>query len=426
MSGSLTQPDISVIIPIFANVNSLTGLLSGLEAVLTELTVNYEILVVGIPAFTAKLTATEKTRLINPKDGGYGSVLQAGFAAASGSYLLTMDADLASSPDFVKALWKNRLQADVTIASRYIPGAKVQMTAVRYALSYAVNLIFARGLSLHVRDMSSGFRMYNAKVLRRFKFSSTGLGILQETLTKFYCEGYTIREVPFTYEPISRQDSYGRVMSFGRAYLRTFVYLYRLRNSILSADYDDRAYDSIVYPQRYWQRQRFRHIVELTTGQGPTLDVGCGSSRIIQALPKGSVALDILVRKLRYANHKFDKPVLLGSGFSVPFAAASFPCVLCSQVIEHVPKESPILDELCRVLAPGGRLVLGTPDYANWEWRVIEAIYGKVLPSAYADEHISHYTKKELINLFATRGYSLQSVRYILRGELILTFQKPE
>ena len=50
MSGSPMQPDVSVIIPILANVNSLTGLLSGLEAVLTELKVSYEILVVGIPA----------------------------------------------------------------------------------------------------------------------------------------------------------------------------------------------------------------------------------------------------------------------------------------------------------------------------------------------------------------------------------------
>jgi len=425
MSGSLTKPDISVIIPVLSNANTLDSLLSRLTAILTELAVNYEILVVGSSEFTANLAANQQIRAINPEDSHYGGVLLAGFAAATGDYLLTMDADLANSPNFVRTLWGNRHAADVIIASRYVAGAKVQMPPVRYALSCIVNLVFSRGLSLHVRDMSSGFRLYNASVLERFKFVSTDFSILQEILTKFYCEGYAIREIPFTYEPISRGGSYNRVVSFGLAYLRTFASLYRLRNSILSADYDDRAYDSIVYPQRYWQRERFRHIVDLTTGQGPTLDVGCGSSRIIQALPKGSIALDILVRKVRYAQHKFDKLVLLGSGFHLPFEDASFPCVLCSQVIEHVPKESPILDELCRVLAPGGRLVLGTPDYANWEWIVIEAIYGKVLPSAYADEHISHYTKQELIGLFEARGYKLQFVRYILRGELILTFQKP-
>jgi len=97
------------------------------------------------------------------------------------------------------------------------------------------------------------------------------------------------------------------------------------------------------------------------------LDVGCGSSRIIGALPEGSVAIDILMRKLRYAR-KFSRHLVNASGFMLPIRSEAFPCVLCSQVIEHVPKESPILEELIRTLAPSGRLVLGTPDYANWEW----------------------------------------------------------
>ena len=56
--------------------------------------------------------------------------------------------------------------------------------------------------------------------------------------------------------------------------------------------------------------------------------------------------------------------------------------MLCSQVIEHVPKDSPILDELVRILKPGGRLVLGTPDYANWEWVWTEKLYGFLAPGA--------------------------------------------
>jgi ubiquinone/menaquinone biosynthesis C-methylase UbiE len=77
------------------------------------------------------------------------------------------------------------------------------------------------------------------------------------------------------------------------------------------------------------------------------------------------------------------------SGFALPFPDSSFSCVLCSQVIEHVPKDAPILDELCRVLRPGGRIALGTPDYANWQWVYVEKLYGLV-PGK--DEHISHYT----------------------------------
>jgi 2-polyprenyl-3-methyl-5-hydroxy-6-metoxy-1,4-benzoquinol methylase len=93
-------------------------------------------------------------------------------------------------------------------------------------------------------------------------------------------------------------------------------------------------------------------------------------------------------------------------------------------VIEHVPKTSPILNELVRTLAPGGRLVLGTPDYANWQWVVTETLYGFFAPGAYADEHIAHYTRQELIEGFLSRGFVLEDTRYILKGELILAFRK--
>jgi len=77
------------------------------------------------------------------------------------------------------------------------------------------------------------------------------------------------------------------------------------------------------------------------------------------------------------------------------------------------------------VLKPGGRLILGTPDYAQWQWVAMEKAYGLAAPGGYADEHISHYTRDMLIDLFRARGYRLEDTRYILQGELILAFRKP-
>jgi ubiquinone/menaquinone biosynthesis C-methylase UbiE len=105
----------------------------------------------------------------------------------------------------------------------------------------------------------------------------------------------------------------------------------------------------------------------------------------------------------------------------LPIRDASFPCVLCSQVIEHVPKDSHILDELCRVL----RLVPGTPDYDHWEWVYIEKAYGFVEPGGYADEPIAHYTYNDLLQFFAARGFIHEATRYICRSELIMAFRKP-
>src|SRR5262249_24669934 len=238
-----------------------------------------------------------------------------------------------------------------------------------------------------------------------------------------HAEGWRVAEVPFVYKPRIHGSSHARLFKFGLAYLRTFWSLWGLRNSIVAADYDDRAYDSAIPLQRYWQRSRYRHLTSLIEGEGEVLDVGCGSSRVIGALPEGSIGLDILIRKLRYSR-KFSRPLGQGSAFGLPFAHEFFPCVLCSEVIEHIPKDPLVLDEICRVVRDGGRLVLGTPDYSRWEWVVTEKLYGFLKPGGYADEHIAHYTRDELTQTLGDRGVALDETRYILRGELILAFRK--
>jgi dolichol-phosphate mannosyltransferase len=416
--------DVSVLIPALHEGPNLRILLPQLMAILTRLGVSHEILILTRDADSETRAAARDNgaRVVEQAEAGYGGALTTGFAQASGAYILTMDADLSHPPEFVEQLWAEREVADVTIASRYVPGGSADMSLYRYGLSRVLNAMFSRGLDVPIRDLSSGFRLYRAPVVREQRITSRDFDVVQQIAVQAFAEGWRVREVPFRYQPREHGSSSARVFRVGMACLRTFGQLWLLRNSILAADYDDRAHDSRIFLQRYWQRSRFRHVMDLIAGQGPVLDIGCGSSRIIGNLPPGSVAVDILQRKLRYAK-RFNRMLVHASGFALPFRDGSFPCVLCSQVIEHVPKDSPILDELCRVLRPGGRLVLGTPDYANWQWVYIEKLYGMV-PGGYKDEHISHYTNSELVQLMEARGLRFEEERYILRGELIQAFRK--
>jgi SAM-dependent methyltransferase len=366
----------------------------------------------------------DRVQIVRSTSPGYGAAVAAGFARSSGAWIATLDPDVLAPEDALEALWARRHDADVVIGSRYVAGGSAVMPAWRRVGSRALNGVFGRGLSLNVRDMSSGLRLYRARVVAALRPLPAGLDALQSILVDAYAEGWRVVEIPIAYRADPAGASHGRAPRFAADYVRTFWRLWKLRNSIECADYDARAYDSAIPLQRYWQRSRYRHVTDLFAGEGPVLDVGCGSSRIIGALPPGSVAIDVLRRKLRYAR-RFGRPVVHASGFALPFGDGAFPCVVCSQVIEHVPKESPILAELVRVLAPGGRLVLGTPDYANWEWVLTEKLYGFFAPGAYADEHIAHYTRAELIERFTRLGFTHEATRYILRGELILAFRRP-
>ena len=354
---------------------------------------------------------------------GFGHELRAGLRQARGAYIITVDPDFSGPMTFLGDLWARRHDAEIIVASRYVEGSRAGMPAMRRAGSRVLNAVFRRALSLGVNDGSSAIRLYRADVVNALRLEAAGYDILQEALVRAYADGWRVLEIPLHYRPnpavASKADA-----ALAVAYLRTFWTLWKLRNSIAAADYDYRAHDSTIWLQRYWQRSRYRHIRELIDDQGAVLDVGCGSSHIIGTLPTGSVALDVLMNKLRFAR-RFQVPRVRGSGFALPFADEAFPCVLCSQVIEHVPMAPSMIDELCRVLKPGGRLVLGTPDYDRWEWVWIEKAYGIAAPGGYADEHISHYTRAGLLDDFARRGYTHEATRYILRGELILAFRKP-
>jgi len=152
------------------------------------------------------------------------------------------------------------------------------------------------------------------------------------------------------------------------------------------------------------------------------LDVGCGSGRIIQDLPE-AIGMDILLPKLRFLHERHPR-VLQGDIFALPFPDNVFGAVICSEVIEHVPDRSPLFEELTRVLRPGGTLILGTPDYGRRLWWVLEWIYGKVLPGAYAHEHITHYTRASLIQRMLAHGFTIRNLQYVGFCEMIFQARK--
>jgi len=362
-------------------------------------------------------------RVVSAEGAGFGAAVRAGLAAASGEYVMIVDPTVLDPADVMETLWAGRSRGEVVVASRYVEGARVRMPAWRAIGSRILNRVFSRGLSVEVTDLSSASRLLRSDVLRDQSITASDYDILPEMLVRALAGGWRVVDVPLRAELSRRGMGLKMSARLVRAYARTFAALWRLRNSIHAADYDARAHDSIIPLQRYWQRQRWRHVTDLIAGEGPVLDVGCGSSRIIEALPPGSVALDVLPNKLRY-DARYGRARVRASGGALPFADGSFSCVLCSQVIEHVPAELPILDELQRVLRPGGRLVLGTPDYDRWEWIYMEKAYGFFKSGGYAIEHITHYTREGLLRYFESRGYSHEATRYILRGELILAFRK--
>jgi dolichol-phosphate mannosyltransferase len=418
-------PDLTVVIPALNERDNLDLLLPALNEVVAALGLRAQVIVAdgGSTDRTPEIAARWGALVVRQAEPGYGGALLAGFAAAVAPYVVTMDADLSHRPSFLEAFWRRRKEAEVLIASRYVPGGRADVGALRRVLSIVLNRVYARTLSMPFRDVSSGFRMYRRDVLAGLELASRGFDLLEELLIRVDGEGWRIREIPFHYMSRGSGRSHVRLLRFGWAYLRTLVRMWRFRNSVDAADYDYRAYDSPIWLQRYWQRTRHRIVLDLVRGCQRVLDIGCGSSRIVLDLPH-AIGLDVRQNKLRWLSWR-RRGLVRASCHRLPFADGSFDGLIHSQVIEHVADDPAILAECHRVLRPGGVLVLGTPDYGRWLWPLLEWVHSHVLPGGYAHEHITRFTRATLAERLRAAGFAVLDCRYVGRCEMIFQARRP-
>ena len=113
------------------------------------------------------------------------------------------------------------------------------------------------------------------------------------------------------------------------------------------------------------------------------LDLGCGEGRHIRATRwmagVTAVALDLSEKEVvatATSLRELDEMgpakggavpeagpwgVVRGDGYELPFAAEAFDCVIISEVLEHLHEDDAALEELTRVLRPGGILAVSVP-----------------------------------------------------------------
>ncbi len=95
------------------------------------------------------------------------------------------------------------------------------------------------------------------------------------------------------------------------------------------------------------------------------LDLGCGDGGSVDAFRAADpgvrwVGVDIADSPEAALRARPDAEVHTFDGESLPFSAFSFDLVWCKQVLEHVRRPEPLLEDVARVLAPGGWFVGST------------------------------------------------------------------
>jgi len=416
---------LSVVIPVLNEDKNIVLLITKLKEVLSKTGLVFEIILIdgGSTDQTVRAAKAAGIEIIRQEGSGYGKALLQGLAITRGELVVTMDADFSHPPEFILTMLKYAGEADIIVASRYIGGSRSRTGLMRFIVSRLLCLLFNHGLSIPVSDITSGFRVYNREVIADINILSREFEVQVELILRAYANGWSIKEIPFNYEPRRHGKSHisDKIFRLIKGYLTVFWRVWKIRNSLLFADYDEQAYYSSNILQKYWQRARYSIIMSFIKQDGPLVDLGCGSSRIIQSLPQ-AVALDLSLGKLRYIR-KYNKYIVNASIGRLPFKDGAFSCIVCSQVIEHTREEN-IFKEISRILKPDGLLILGTPDYGQWQWRVIEFLYGVFKSGGYKDKHVKRYTDYSLKEILPKYGLRIEAQEYICSSELIIKARK--
>jgi 2-polyprenyl-3-methyl-5-hydroxy-6-metoxy-1,4-benzoquinol methylase len=148
------------------------------------------------------------------------------------------------------------------------------------------------------------------------------------------------------------------------------------------------------------------------------LDVGCSSGYLARPLAeRGNTIVGIeLDPEAARAAEEFCERVLVGDveTMELPLEPGSFDVVLGGDVIEHLRDPAAALVRLRPFLRPGGRVVLSTPNVANWAIRL--SLLGgrwRYTDRGILDRSHTHlFTRATLAETLERAGYEVERIDF--------------
>jgi len=165
--------DISIVIPLFNEDESLPELCAWIERVVTENNLSYEVIMVDDGSTDNSWDVIEKLAEANhcvkgikfQRNYGKSAALNEGFKAAQGDVIITMDADMQDSPDEIPELRRMIVQDGYDLVSGW-KKVRYDNTLTKNIPSKLFNAL-ARGVSgIKLHDFNCGLKAYRKKVVK--------------------------------------------------------------------------------------------------------------------------------------------------------------------------------------------------------------------------------------------------------------------
>ncbi|MFI5134016.1 MAG: glycosyltransferase family 2 protein [Chitinophagales bacterium] len=165
--------DISIVIPLLNEAESLPELSAWIEKVMNDNHYSYEIIFVDDGSADNSWTVIEELRTKNQnvkgirfqRNYGKSAALNEGFRAAQGDVVITMDADLQDSPDEIPELRKMILEGGYDLVSGW-KKKRHDNTLTKNIPSRFFNWVTRRVSKIKLHDFNCGLKAYKNKVVK--------------------------------------------------------------------------------------------------------------------------------------------------------------------------------------------------------------------------------------------------------------------
>jgi len=139
------------------------------------------------------------------------------------------------------------------------------------------------------------------------------------------------------------------------------------------------------------------------------LDIGCATGLLVRHMQdRGwkSLGVELCGPAAQWGSREREIDIFSGTVEQASYAEESFDVVHCSHLIEHLNDPSGFLDEVFRILKPGGRFICTTPNASGLQAR----LFGENWRSAIGD-HMFLFSVKTLSDLMAKKSLSVETVK---------------
>jgi SAM-dependent methyltransferase len=176
-------------------------------------------------------------------------------------------------------------------------------------------------------------------------------------------------------------------------------------------------------PLRKWCRSRRERKILSRYGERRLLDFGCGGGAFLERMNRQGwhvTGVDIAAEAVEEIRTSLGLSALVGSLPHPELRPGSFDVITMWHSLEHVHQPCEVLQEAFDLLAPGGKLMVATPNIDSHPFRWFGPCwYGLDLP-----RHLTHFSPETLRWMLERAGFQLDAMHMMPQSSWIRSSAK--